>query len=381
MRLSGRLAAVAAATLAALGASSAIAQHRSGLESLRGERPVIVNDSFISPVAEIFGDVRVGRNVFVASNTVMRADARRRICLGDDTNVQDNVTLLATRGRGRRSYCGRRALSTEKRVSIAHQAEVTNSRIGDFTFIGFRARLRNVVLRDGAFVLHGATLTNVTIPKDRIVPVGAVIRNQRDANALPKKTDANSEFQEEVLQVNHEFAEHYQDLYRDEGYYSVIGAGPAPRTSFNPGLRPRIARGTDLEPYARVVGDVRIGPDGHVGRRSSIRADEGSPIIIGARAQIEDRVTFHALKGTDIRIGDDLNTDDNTVFHGPLTVGDRLSVTDDAVVFRAVIGDDVSIGEGALVVGPADEPLVVPSGTRIPARSVITSQAQVDALQ
>ena len=73
----------------------------------------------------------------------------------------------------------------------------------------------------------------------------------------------------------------------------------------------------------------------HRGRRTSIRADVGSPFIIGDSADIEDRVTFHALSGTSIRIGANLDTDDNVVFHGPLVVGDNLTIADDAVLFRA----------------------------------------------
>ena len=265
------------------------------------------------------------------------------MCLGEETNVQDNVLMLASRGRTPRSYCGRRATSTAERVSIAHQAEIRNSRIGNFTFVGFRAQLRNVVLSDGAFVLHGAQISNVRIPRDRIVGVGQVVRTQRQANALPRKTEAAAEFQSEVLEVNAEFAEKYQELYRDKGHGAVTGAGPAPRTTFNRGRRPRLGRGTRLEPFARLVGDVRLGAGSWVGRRASIRADEGAPIVVGARANIEDRVTFHALKGTSVRIGDQLDTDDNVVFHGPLTVGDRLAIGDNAVLFRANVGDDVTM--------------------------------------
>lgn len=384
MRIRRRIAAVGAAATAAtatLGGAPALAQERDALERLGDDRPVVINDSFVSPLTEIFGDVRVGHGVFVASNSIVRADARRRVCIGDETNLQDNVSLLALAGRSPRSYCGRRSTSTAERVSIAHQAEVRNSRIGNFTFIGFRARLRNVTLEDGAFVLHGATLTNVRIPRNRIVPVGAVIRSQREANALPRKTDASSEFQEEVLEVNEEFAEEYQDLYREEGFDGVIGSGPAPRTSFNRGRSPRIGAGTRLETFARVVGDVRIGARSEIGQRTSIRADEGSPIIVGRNAEIEDRVTFHSLKDTSIRIGNDLDTDDNVVFHGPLTVGDKLTIADDAVLFRATVGDNVTIGDSALIVGPADAPLVIPSGTDVPPDAVITTQAEVDALR
>lgn len=384
MRLTKRMTAAVAGVTAAVAGSgtAAVAVDRDELERAGRDRPVVLNDSLLSPLTETFGDVRVGRGVFVASNTVVRADPRRRVCIGDETNLQDNVLLLALGGRSPASYCGPRSTSTAERVSIAHQAEVRNSRIGNFTFIGFRARLRNVRLSDGAFVLHGATLTNVRIPRDRIVPVGAVIRTQAEADALPRKTAASSEFQEEVLEVNKEFAEEYQDLYREEGFDGLTGAGPAPRTSFNrAGRSPRIGRGTTVEPFARLVGDVRIGARGSVGRRTSIRADEGTPIVIGDNAEIEDRVTFHALSGTSLRVGDDLDTDDNVVFHGPLVVGDRLTIADDAVLFRADVGDDVTIGDGALVVGPADEPLDIPSGTRIPADARITTQAHVDALR
>ena len=377
------MAAAGCAALAAVAVGApAVAVEPEDQQRLGRERPVAVNDSFVSPLTEIFGDVRVGEDVFVASNSILRADPGRRVCLGEETNVQDNVLMLALRGRTPRSYCGRRSTSTAERVSIAHQAEIRNSRIGNFTFVGFRARLRNVVLSDGAFVLHGARISNVRIPRNRLVGIGEVVRTQRQANALPRKAEAAAEFQREVLEVNAEFAEKYQELYREEGFNAVTGAGPAPKTTFNPrGRSPRIGRGTTLEPFARLVGDVRLGARSAVGRRTSIRADEGAPIIIGARAEIEDRVTFHALKGTSLRIGDRLDTDDNVVFHGPLTVGDDLTIADDAVLFRANVGDGVTIGDSALVIGPADAPLTIPSGTTIPADAIITSQQDVDALR
>lgn len=59
---------------------------------------------------------------------------------------------------------------------------------------------------------------------------------------------------------------------------------------------------------------------------------------------------------------------------------------DDAVVFRVVVGDNVEVGEGAIIAGPAPEeeggelPLRIPEGTEIPAGAVITSQEDLDAL-
>jgi carbonic anhydrase/acetyltransferase-like protein (isoleucine patch superfamily) len=325
--------------------------------------------------------VRVGSGVFIVGNTIVRADPGRRVCVGHRTNLQDNIVLAALRGRPaiRRGPCGRRSTGTGARTSMAHQAEITNSRIGDFAFIGFRARISSSVVEDGAFVLHGATIRNVRIPRDRLVAVGQSITTQAQANRLPRKAEAQREFQLEVLEVNREFAERYQELYREEGFDSVAGVSRSPRTTFNAGREPTIGERFSREPFARIVGDVRLGDDVEVGRRSSIRADEGAPIVVGDGAEIEDRVTFHALRGTSIRIGRNLDTDDNVVLHGPLVVGDDLTIEDDAVLFRANVGDGVTIRDSALVVGPADDPIELRDGVTVPASAVVTTQA--DALR
>ncbi len=79
-------------------------------------------------------------------------------------------------------------------------------------------------------------------------------------------------------------------------------------------------------------------------QRSTIRADDGTPIAIGEGARIDDRVTLHALAGTDVRIGDNLTLGDDAVLHGPLQMEDNVAVVDDAVVFRMVVGNNVDIG-------------------------------------
>lgn len=356
---------------------SSIAQEAGSAASLLRPLPVVTNDSFISPLVELFGDVTVGKKAFVASNTVISADPQTRVCIGNETNLQDNILLLALANRpAPAGSCAEVSSSTGDRTSIAHQAIIRNSRIGNFTFVGFHARLENVVLEDGAFVLHGARLQNVTIGRDRLVPIGAVITTQAEADALPLKAEANARFQAEVLEVNEEFAEHYGDLYESQGFSGVSGAGSAPTTSWNPSpVRPTLGENVQIDEFARLVGDVRVGANSTIGQRTSIRADEGSPIEIGEQAQIEDRVTFHALKGTSITIGNHLHTSDNIVFHGPLTVGDDLQIEDDAILFRSIIGSSVSVGARAIVVG-----VTLSDRAQVPADAVITTQEQADAL-
>jgi hypothetical protein len=45
------------------------------------------------------------------------------------------------------------------------------------------------------------------------------------------------------------------------------------------------------------------------------------------------------------------------------------------------MGDGVTIGEGAILAGPAADPLDLPDGLSAPANAVITTQSQVDALR
>ena len=155
-----------------------------------------------------------------------------------------------------------------------------------------------------------------------------------------------------------------------------MGVSPAPRTSFNPDeVKPTLGENARIEPFARLVRDVRVGANSTIGRRTSIRADEGTPIVIGENAEIEDRVTFHALKGTSITVGKNVSTEDNIVFHGPLEVGDGLTIDDDAVLFRSKVGDNVTILTGALVVG-----VTLRDGVVVPENAVITKQEQADKL-
>jgi carbonic anhydrase/acetyltransferase-like protein (isoleucine patch superfamily) len=108
----------------------------------------------------------VGQKVFVAGNTTLRADPDTRICINSETNLQDNIVLLALRNqKAPAAPCGKLSSSTGERVSIAHQANIKNSKIGNFTFIGFHTDLNNVVLEDGAFVLHGAKLSMCVLVK------------------------------------------------------------------------------------------------------------------------------------------------------------------------------------------------------------------------
>ena len=341
------------------------------LQRVEQGRP-IYGTSFVNPLVDMFGEVYIGEESFVAGNTVLRADEGWRIEIGSDTNAQDNVTLKALRSE----------TAVNNETSLAHHATVEDSEIGDFVFLGFNSQVRNSTLEDGAFVLHGARVENVTVPENALVGVGQVVIDQATADALPTADEATEEFRREVLEVNKEFAEGYIDLYEEEGEAALIGIGPNPTTSFNSRTEPQVPDSVSVGEFVRIVGDVQMGENSSVGTRSAVRADEGSPITIGGRADIAERVTFHSLKDTEIRIGNGLTVGNDATLHGPLEVGDNLRVGNRVVVFQVRVGDDVTVGEGATVAGPAGEELEleIPDGTNIPDGAVITNQDELDAI-
>ena len=352
-----------------------------GGQSTNIGRPADVVDngsSYVSPLTEIFGDIFVGQENFIATSSVLRAAPGLRVELKDGSTVQDNVVVRAIN----------ESVTIGAESNLGHHAIVRDSQIGDSAYIGYNTEISDSRIGSEALVYHGARVEGVEIPDNAYVPAGEVVTDQADADALPKVEEVGNVdeyYQEALLDIHNELTRGYIELYEKEGYASLLEVGPNPQTSFNPEqIEPQIGDNVKLDEFVRVVGDVRIGEGSSVGRRTAIRADEGTPIVVGPGASIDDRVTFHAIKGSDVRAGEFLVVDDDAVLHGPLEVGDRVFLGEHAVVFRARLGDDVRIGEGATVVGPkgtADDILEIPDDTLIPAGAVVTSEEDVRALE
>jgi carbonic anhydrase/acetyltransferase-like protein (isoleucine patch superfamily) len=335
---------------------------------VQGQHPSpVINGSYVSPLVEIYGDVEIGQRSFIAGNTLLYAAEGVRIHLGHENNCQDNAYLLARETN----------LAFGDMVSIAHQAVIENSTIGDFTFFGFRSRTRNCEVGEGAMIMHNTTVENVVIPPDRITPFGVRITTQAEADALPEVTEANEEFKRGVQHVNVAFVEGYIALFEQVGRDGVEGIGPNPVTEFNPvSVSPQIGDGVVLAELVRITGDVRLGEESTVGQRTAIRADEGTPIVIGRRARIKSRVTFHALEHTSVQVGDNAQIGHGNVIHGPISIGDNFVAEDDCVVFQATIEDNVTVRSGATVAGE----FVLREGKIVPEGAVVTNQDEADAL-
>jgi len=170
--------------------------------------------------------------------------------------------------------------------------------------------------------------------------------------------------------------------------------GPSVKTTFMPSVEaPVIGAHTRIHPLAMVIGSVTLGDQVFVAPAASVRGDEGQHIHIGNQSNVQDGVVVHGLetfegdhelpenevefdgKKYSVYIGDRVSLAHQSQVHGPAKVGDDTFIGMQALVFQAEIGDHVVIEPGAKLIG-----VKVAAGRYVPALSVITKQAQADAL-
>ena len=343
-----------------------------------GRPPKVIfnGSSYVSPLTENYGDIFIGQENFIAASTVLRAAPGLRVEIGNRSTIHDNVLVRALED----------SVTIGEQTAVAHHATIHDSEIGNSVYIGYNTEVNNSRVGNGAVIYHGALVEGVEIPENSFVAAGEVVTDQATADALPTVDEEGvaEYYVQDLLEIDQELRKGYIELYEKEGYHAVVNSGPNPKTSFNPEqIEPQISERAELDELARVVGDVYVGENSTVGRRTAIRADEGSPILIGSGAIIDDRVTFHAIKGTEIQIGEYLVVGDDAVLHGPLEMGNSNVVGERAVVFRVRVGDNVQIGEGAIIAGPAGNELTleIPDDAIIPAGAVVTSEMDLKALK
>ncbi len=114
------------------------------------------------------------------------------------------------------------------------------------------------------------------------------------------------------------------------------------------GKWPTIAPDAFIAEGAMIIGDVTIGEGASVWYNAVVRGDL-APIRIGRRANIQDNCTLHVDEGAPCVIGDECSIGHGAVVHGA-TLGDRVLIAMNAVVLsRAEIGSETVIGACALV--------------------------------
>lgn len=143
------------------------------------------------------------------------------------------------------------------------------------------------------------------------------------------------------------------------------------------GNRPALRPGAWVAPGATLIGDVRLGEAASVWFGAVLRGDN-TPILIGARSNIQDGAIGHSDPGAPLTIGADCTVGHHAILHG-CTIEDGVLVGMGATILNgATIAAGSLVGAGALVT----EGKSFPPGSLIvgsPARAVRTLDAAAQA--
>ena len=115
-----------------------------------------------------------------------------------------------------------------------------------------------------------------------------------------------------------------------------------------------------VDASAQVIGHVEIGAESSVWMNVVVRGDVNS-IRIGRRTNVQDGTVVHVMNDTHpTALGDDVTIGHGAIVHG-CTIGDRVLIGMGAILLNgATVGEDSIVAAGSLV----------PEGGLIPPRSL-----------
>ncbi len=144
---------------------------------------------------------------------------------------------------------------------------------------------------------------------------------------------------------------------------------------------PLVPESAYVDQTAIICGKVVIGDNVFVGPYAVIRADEVDangrlePIYIGANSNLQDGVVVHSKAGAAVTIGEYCSIAHRSIIHGPCTIGTRVFVGFNSVVFNATIGDACVIRHNSVV-----ENCHLPSGFHVPSTTVIHGDTDLERI-
>lgn len=164
--------------------------------------PSVSLTAYVDDSATVIGDVRIGEQVYVAPGVSLRADEAHPIIVGDECNIQDCAVFHGLMGS---------SIELGRRVSVAHGAVIHGPlKIGDDSFVGFNSVIHASTIGQKCFVGHAAAVIGVKIADGKFVPHGAIVDSQEKADSLGEVPENLKHFNEEVVNVNKEFALGYR---------------------------------------------------------------------------------------------------------------------------------------------------------------------------
>lgn len=177
--------------------------------------PTVDCTAYVGPFSSIIGDVRIGKNVFIAPNVSIRADEGFPFYIDSDTNIQDGVILHGLE-HGRVMHNNKEySIYIGKNVSCAHSCIIHGPcKIGDNVFVGFNAIVLDAIIGDGCYISINSLVTGgVKIDSNRFIPAGVIIDTQEKADKLGSVPKNEEDFAKEVQHINSEFPNAYSLMF------------------------------------------------------------------------------------------------------------------------------------------------------------------------
>ncbi len=139
--------------------------------AFEGSSPEVPDSAWLAPNATLAGRITLGERVSVFYGVVLRADMDA-ITIGDETNLQDNVTMHVDTGS---------PATIGARVSVGHGAILHGCTVEDDCLIGMGATVLNrAVIGSGSLVAAGSVVLEGSVipPRSLVAGVPAKVRRE-----------------------------------------------------------------------------------------------------------------------------------------------------------------------------------------------------------
>ena len=126
-----------------------------------GRAPVLAEDVFVAPNAEVVGEVAMAEHSSVWFSSIIRANGAP-VSLGIGTDIQDNSVVDSRPGQ---------PCSLGDYTTLGHAAKVHASQVGSHVLVAMNATVMpGCVIGDGCIIA-----ANATVPEGTVVPAGSLV--------------------------------------------------------------------------------------------------------------------------------------------------------------------------------------------------------------
>jgi carbonic anhydrase/acetyltransferase-like protein (isoleucine patch superfamily) len=186
--------------------------------NLAGDHPEVHATALIDPSAQIIGNVKVEKDVFIGPLAVIRADERgsdgrvKPIVIGEEVNIQDGVIIHSHGGA---------TVSIGPRTSIAHGVAIHGPcSIGEDCFLAMRSTIYSATLESNVWLGMGAMVMRTNIETHTYVPAGSIIKSSVDVWGLRLVSSREEQYMKDVLEAANLLRKEYFKMY---GMVKVTG--------------------------------------------------------------------------------------------------------------------------------------------------------------